>query len=140
MAKKQTVTLHDVEIKSFQDSDDNIMVDKVIFKTVDEPQGATVPQISFKPRTQEVTKHTIKGIETTETNTVRYELAQFATEYEWIKELQDKLNAGKQVELTARVSLFDQRTLDGDEGDDVYAYIDSDDEPSLEVKIPEDSE
>lgn len=133
MSNEQTVTVHDMTIESFQTSEGEVVVDKVKFETLEAPNGATVEQLTFKPRTTETVTHEMGGIETSETNTVRYTPATLVEDYEWIKPLQQALNDGKQVELTADVSIFDQRADPETDGDEAYAYIDSDDEDSLMV-------
>lgn len=119
MVEEVDVALRGIDVRVFTTNDDTVLVDKVAFETPDAPEG----QITFKPRKTEVTKHKIAGVETTETNTVRYTPSEFAEEFETIGHAQDVLQAGGRVNLTATVSKYDQSKDPDADGDKVYAYV-----------------
>lgn len=124
-------TLRDIEIASYKNNDGEILVDKVKFLLQDVPQGATEPQVTFKPRTQETVTYNRDGMEFTETNTVRYTASQFAKEFEEFKDAKDAIEDGETVTLTCNYDVYDQRDDADEDGDNAYAHSAS----GIELKV-----
>lgn len=120
--KLDGATLRDIEIVSYKTDDGEVLVDKVKFLLQDLPNGATEPQVTFRPRTQETITYEREGMEFTETNNVRYTALQFASEYEEFKEAKDAIEDGETVELSCSYDVYDQRDNPNDDGEDAYAH------------------
>ena len=127
----EDATLRDIEIVSYKNNDGEILVDKVKFLLQDVPSGATEPQVTFKPRTQETVTYERDGMEFTETNTVRYTATEFAKEYEKFKDAKDAIEDGETVTLSCSYDVYDQRDDSDADGEDAYAHSAS----GIELKV-----
>jgi hypothetical protein len=106
MRSADGIELRGIDIRGYEDDDGNVLIDKVVFETRGEPNGATENQITFKPRKQEVTNHEVGGVEVSESNSVRLSPVDFKEKFEGIQEAKEALEAGKAVTLSCDYEVY----------------------------------
>jgi len=131
--KSGTFDVVGVTFDSFTTSDGEHLIDRVILDVPDAPNN----QITFKPRRLVRESKDVGVITTTETSSERYPANAFVDAYEDLAKVQKATDGGATVQMTANVSFWDMSLSDSADGDRIVAYIDRDDEETLEFEVEE---